>query len=172
MTEDAEWPGQIIRRWWGENLRPDDFESGAVRGFRARLRRADQPLDVLADAQVVALYEALGKPPDPLTLAALVSVLAHVKKHDRQRIARAFGPADDPHLSTLRFQRLIRSPDRAALAVALRRALPLIDHACDVAALGADFLYWGEAVRIRWCFDYFGKAAPAEPTGTSTGEPE
>ena len=63
-------------------------------------------------------------------------------------------------MSELRFQRLIRTTDPEDLAVALRRALPLVGHACNVATLGSDLLHWNEDTRIRWCFHYFGATAP------------
>jgi len=117
-------------------------------------------VDILAEPQVIALYDALGRRHDPARLAALVPVLAAVETERRQRIAGAFGAGEEPPLSQLRFQRLIRSTESGELARALRRALSLIDPACNVAALGADFLRWDEQVRMRWCFDYFGKAPP------------
>ncbi len=163
MSGEAENPGAIIMRWWRANLRPEDDTSSA-RALRARLRRADRALDVLCEPAVIALHQALGarSPRDPRDLAALVTVLAGIETYTSQRLARAFGVGEEPALSNLRFQRLIRSQDRPALAVALRRALPFVGRACNVAALGEDFLRWGEAVRIRWCFDYFGKASPPE----------
>ncbi|MFG1479834.1 type I-E CRISPR-associated protein Cse2/CasB [Xanthobacter sp. V4C-4] len=173
MTGDADKPdksdGAIILGWWRANLRPDpDF--GLARGLRARLRRATHVVDVLAEPQVIALHDALGRRHDPVRLAALASLLAAVERHDGHRIARALGAGDAPPLSHLRFQRLIRS-DGDALALALRRALPLVGHACNVAALGEDFLRWDERVRVRWCFDYFGKAPPdAAPAVSETEE--
>lgn len=164
MTGNARDVGGIVLGWWGANLRPE-VETGPVRGFRARLWRADSALDVLAEPKVIALHEALRdhSPRDPLVLAALAQLLSAVEANPPQRIARAFGTGDEPALSNLRFQRLIRIEDRRELAVALRRALPLIGNACSVAALARDFLYWSESVRIRWCFDYFGKAPPDAP---------
>lgn len=174
MTRTAEGPGQIVLRWWKANLRPDT-DTGAVRGFRARLRRADTALEMLAEQRVIALHETLGEyaPRDPLVLAALAQLVASVEGNKPQRIARIFGGGEEPVLSNLRFQRLIRIDKRPELAVALRSALPLIDNACNVASLVEDFLFWSERVRIRWCFDYFGKASPdATVTEAATEETE
>lgn len=163
MSGDADKPdkseGAIILGWWRASLRPEP-DVGPARGLRARLRRAAHIVDVLAEPQVIALYDALGRRHDPARLAALAPVLAAIEKHDGRRIARAFGAGDEPRLSHLRFQRLIRSTDGEELARALRRAVPLVNHACNVAALGEDVLRWDEQVRMRWCFDYFGKAPP------------
>jgi hypothetical protein len=74
MTGDADKPdksdGAIILGWWRANLRPDpDF--GPARGLRARLRRATHVVDVLAEPQVIALHDALGRRHDPVRLAVV-----------------------------------------------------------------------------------------------------
>lgn len=167
MSDATKSPGQIALAWWKRNLRPDE-DTGPARALRARLRRADRVTDVLAEGRVIELHDLLGRA-DPLTLAALAQVLAHVERHDGQRIARAFGAGDPKALSPLRFQRLIRSDDRQELATGLRRALPLIGRFCNVAALAEDILFWGEKPRIRWCFDYYGAVPPREgATGEET----
>lgn len=159
MSDGTKTPGQVALGWWQRNLRPDE-DTGTARALRARLRRADHVTDVLAEGLVIDLYDRLDRRADPLTLAALAQVLAHVERHESRRIAQAFGAGDPRALSPLRFQRLIRSGDRQELATGLRRALPLIGGACNVAALAEDILFWGEKPRIRWCFDYYGAAPP------------
>ncbi|WP_028714770.1 type I-E CRISPR-associated protein Cse2/CasB [Paracoccus sp. J55] len=160
MSDATKNPGQVAFGWWKQHLRPDE-DTGPARALRARLRRADHVTDILAEGAVSALYDRLDRRPDPLTLAALAQVLAHVKRHDGQlSVAEAFGGGDPKALSALRFQRLIRSDDRQELATGLRRALPLVGGACNVAALAEDILFWGEKPRIRWCFDYYGAAPP------------
>src|SRR5690606_10000516 len=103
-----------------------------------------------------------------------------VQEHRPQRLAQLLGQIvgkdDQRLLSNLRFQRLIRASDDdaadpAALAMALRRALPLIGNSCNVAMLGEDFLYWSEPTRIRWCFDYVGRPQP-QADETAAADPE
>lgn len=164
MSDATKNPGQIVLAWWKQNLRPDD-DTGPARALRARLRRADHMTDILAEGRVIALHDHLSATPwraDPPILAALAQVLAHVEQHEGRRIAQGFGAGDPKALSPLRFQRLVRSDDRQELATGLRRALPLIGRACNVAALAEDILFWGEKPRIRWCFDYYGAAPPRE----------
>lgn len=170
MTDKAEKKaGSIIQSWWNENLRPQT-DTGLARGLRARLRRAVHAVDALAEPQAIALYDALDRRVDATTFAALLPVLASVEKHDPRRIARLFGMGESPALSELRFQRLIRSCDPEELATALRRALPRVEHACNIAALSEDFLGWSERVRIRWCLDYFGKASAETSQASSQME--
>lgn len=159
MTDATKTPGQVALGWWQRHLRPDE-DSGPARALRARLRRADHATDVLAEGRVIELHDRLDRRADPLALAALAQVIAHVERHDGRRIAQAFGAGDPKALSPLRFQRLIRSGDRQELATGLRRGLPLIGRACNLAALAEDILFWGEKPRMRWCFDYYGAAPP------------
>lgn len=169
MTKD---PGQIALRWWRQNLRPDE-ETGAVRGFRARLRRAGTAIEVFAEQRVIALHDALAgrSPKDPRDLAALAQVLALVETNSDQPIARSFGSGgDNPALSKISFRRMILTDDRPELAVALRNALPQIGNACNVTGLSRDFLYWSENVRVRWCLDYYGSGPSEFPTSEAATE--
>ena len=175
MTGERTETGKIVLGWWRKSLRPgEEMETGEVRGFRARLRRAQGPLQVLAEPRSVALYDELttarGRRLDPIKFAALAHLLASVKQHESRRIARAFGMGETPALSPLRFQHLIRIEAPEPLGEALRRALPLIGHSCNVAALADDFLYWNEQIRAGWCFDYFGKASPEMPVAVPETE--
>ena len=169
MSDTTKTPGQIALGWWKRHLRPDD-DTGPARALRARLRRADHVTDVLAESRVIWLHDLLDRGTDPLTLAALAQVLAHVERHDARGVAQSFGAGDPKALSALRFQRLIRAEDRQELATGLRRALPLIGRACNVAALADDILFWGEKIRIRWCFDYYGAAPPRPVVGEEESE--
>jgi CRISPR system Cascade subunit CasB len=158
MTTTKQNWGETVYEWWRQNLAPQQ-DNGSVRGFRARLRRAENAVDAAAEPLFIDLYDLLERRPDPIALAHLTCVLALVKQHEDTRIAQKFG-GDPAPLSSLRFQRLIRSREQADLAVALRRALPLIGHSANVRALSSDFLGWDDRARTRWCFDYFGKHIP------------
>ena len=75
----------------------------------------------------------------------------------------------DPMVSASRFERLIRTP-KEGLPTAIRRVLPMVDRRCDVGRLGADILYWNEATRIRWTFDYYRTEGPVEHAVTPADE--
>lgn len=162
--------GAAILGWWRRHMRPEE-DTAAARALRARLRRADNPVEILAERAVFGLSEDLPwLRSRPEALARLATVLAGVKTHRNRRLAAILGAGDSPPLSALRFQRLIRT-DAAGLPTALRRALGMTEGGCDVAALGRDILDWddperGEKTRIDWCFDYFGAARPAAPLET------
>lgn len=147
--------GQIILRWWSRNI--GDREMAQARALSARLRRAG-PVEVLGEAAVHDLARALNLR-DAAGLIRLVQVLADVREHVGQPLAAVLGAGEQPAMSSLRFQRLMRL-DAADLTEALRRAIGMANRSCNVAALGQDLLDWSEKTRSRWCFQYFGAAAP------------
>jgi len=151
--------GSIILGWWAREL--GDRQSASARGLAARLRRAG-PVDALAERAVHDLAQALGIR-DGARLAFLVRLLAEVRDHAPRPLARCLGGAE-PVMSELRFQRLMRA-EGDELPEALRRAIALADRSCNVVRLGGDLLHWGEAVRRRWCFDYYGVEVPQTVSG-------
>jgi len=167
--------GAIILSWWQTALA--DRGQGRARALAARLRRAGG-VEALAEPEVHDLARRLGLgrgARDAARLVRLVQVLAWVREHTGARLAARLG-GHDPALSHLRFQRLMRAgPDE--IAPALRRALPMVERSCNVAALGADLLdwdhpEWGEVARTRWCFEYFGAPAPQTPAPDGAETPE
>lgn len=147
-------PGQIIFRWWAQNI--GDRNSSHARALAARLRRAG-PVEALTERAVHDLAQDLDIT-DAESLVRLVQVLAEVRDHAGPALAQRLG-GDQPALSTLRFQRLMRVSDND-LATALRRAVVMADRRCNVAALGQDLLHWTDKTRSRWCFHYYGAPAP------------
>lgn len=154
--------GQIILGWWSQQI--GDRSSAAARGLAARLRRGTG-IEVLAEPQVQLLARDLGLR-DAGRILRLVTVLAEVRQHVPQTLARRLG-GDHPALSTLRLRRLLRA-EGEDLTTALRRALPMAERRCNVAALGTDLLFWNDDTRARWAFHYFGAAAPESLQETAT----
>lgn len=154
--------GQIILGWWLPQI--GERSSASAKALSARLRRASR-VEALAEPVVHDLAQKLGlkrTAHDTEALLRLVLVLAWVRDHEngaQQRLAQKFGRGEPPPLSALRFQRLMRAEGEEIIA-ALRRALPLVQYRCNVAALGEDLLFWGDQTRTRWSFDYFGAEQP------------
>jgi CRISPR system Cascade subunit CasB len=95
-------------------------------------------------------------------LALIATALARCSHVHGQPAARAFGtPADRPPFSALRFNGLVRESDPDRLRRPLLRALGQVKGRVDVAALGQDLFHWGETVRTRWAFEYYGAGAAA-----------
>ena len=145
----------IIRAWWSRNIGARD--SSAARALAARLSRGDG-VEILAERTVFDLAQSLDLTRSPMQLVPLVQVLATVRENRGGALPRRLG-GEPPVLSGLRFQRLLRS-EGSELAAQIRRALRMVDRACDVGALGADLLDWTDETRARWAFDYFDAPVP------------
>lgn len=156
--EDEKQAGQIILGWWSREL--GKRETGAQKGLSARLRRGDD-VTVLCQKEVHDLARQLNLRDGPRA-ARLARVLAHVREHTGASLPRRLG-GKEPVMSALRFERLIHS-EGEDLETALRRALPMVGHAANVAHLGEAILFWSDATRTRWCFDYHGADAPVTET--------
>ncbi|MEC9340207.1 MAG: type I-E CRISPR-associated protein Cse2/CasB [Pseudomonadota bacterium] len=146
-----------LRRWWG-GLEHD-------RAARAELRRAANITAVTLTPAYQRAYRRLLEAGWPETasepqndrLAAVVGLLAHVKADDTRTPSATMSARDGserPALSPMRFQRLLESPDLDTLYTGLRRALPLVKHQINLVALANDLVYWGDAVKKRWAYDY------------------
>lgn len=163
MSEDRKGPGAIALGWWSRKIEPRDIP--AARGLSARLRRA-APLAVLCEPDVQELGAALGlRAPQADRLVQIAVLLAEVRANSAEPLAQRLG-GQEPVLSSLRFQRLLRA-EGDELTDHLRRAILMADRRCNVAALAADLLTW-EAARPRWCFHYFGADAPAKISEETT----
>ncbi len=154
----------VTYEWWKTAL----SDSGPGKAARAKLRRATTPAEILSIAQVHDLYAALGRNISPDRLALIAATLARVRESDPKPLARLFGQknGETPALSEMRFQTLIRTTDPVALLTPLRRALAVVGNRANISRLACDLYYWGEKIRVKWCFDYYGapSAAPATPT--------
>lgn len=164
MSGKEKAPGQVILGWWSRAL--GDRERPAARALAARLRRAG-PVEALVEREVQELARALSLgPKDAPRLARLVCLLAELREHVSVPLAARLGGAE-PVLSTLRFQRLMRA-EGDDLVPLLRRAIGMAEGTANIAALGADLLFWNDKTRARWCFQYFGAEAPAEMNKETT----
>ncbi|MGX7703225.1 type I-E CRISPR-associated protein Cse2/CasB [Methylobacterium sp. Gmos1] len=180
IHRDRRWK---IRRWW-ERLPPghNGIEAWRLfdRGALARLRRAATPLDVLDEAVVFHLHDALGygrrHAADTLVPVAVAAcVLARLAADNPARpLAAVLGPPygeanAQPLLSPLRLKRLTAARDPDDLLRQMRRAVDLAgDRPVDVAGLGETILDWlhperGDRARATFAFEYH--AAAHRPPG-------
>lgn len=155
-------PGSIALNWWSKNIKPR--ENSSAKALSARLRRA-ATLDALCEPAVHELYESLQRNSELKRIAAerisrLVCLLAEVRDHNKNKtLAQCLGGGKTAVMSPLRFQKLMRV-EGDELAASLRRAILMADCCCNVASLANDILYWGDMVRRRWCFHYYGSDVP------------
>ena len=168
MTQRTDKTGAAIFGWWAAAI---NAENGAARKARAQLRRASSPGEVLAMDVTHDLHRRLAAAEggrdmrhgdDPLRLAMIAKTIAGIDTKSPNRLPALFGGTngDNRVLSEVRFQRILRAEDDWELATRLRRALPIVGRSANIAALGRDLFHWGDTVKSRWCFDYFGSGVP------------
>ena len=171
MTKDKG-IGAVVIEWHRNFMNRDD---GAARSVRARLKRCNSPVETLAVAETFELnarLKAYGQNATASQLALLATTFARLRSVDGERLAALFGSKsakEGPRrLSEIRFQSLIRIKSRRELIAPLRRSMAVLgpDLSCNGWSLAEDLFYWNDAVRRKWCFQYFG----AEFTMTNQGE--
>ena len=160
MTSSKNPNSAAAERWW-ENLTSEDSEKKNTRGSRraalARLRRAKNPLEILQEPEALRLIERIPRNPD--RVAILAGVLAYVREQDPQPVGRAIGRdgLDDESaiMSEARFRRLLQVPANELLDP-MRRLVHLTKGKANVEDLSFAILNWGESVKKRWIFRYYG----------------
>jgi CRISPR system Cascade subunit CasB len=150
--------------WWTRIN--SESVSGSARADRAMLRRAATLTAVAMTPGYQRLYAEMeaahdGEPwrdYERDRIAALVGLAAHVKAANALSLPEAMSKpgegSDRNPVSELRFSRLLDAPDIDSLFIGLRRALPLIGHGVDPAALANDVFGWGDVVKKRWAYTY------------------
>ena len=166
--------------WWSDLVSEEPSRRappGARRAVLARLRRAATPIDVMQEPEALRLIRRL--PRDPERAAILAGVLAFVREPDSQPIARVVGPTsldeDDGLLRRVRFRRLLQTPGNE-LMDPLRRLVRLTKRKANVRDLSSSVLYWGDSVKKRWIFDYYGVSdslrSPRSVSNATSGSSE
>ncbi len=164
----------VAFEWW-RGLNPtDSVPSGRQRAGSARLRRAATPLEVIQEPEALRLIARL--PRDPERVAILAGVLAFVRETETQRVARAVGRTgldDDKSalLSENRFRRLLQVPV-CDLLEPMRRLVRMTKGTLNVHDLSSSILYWNDAVKKRWIFDYYGVGAAGESGAAGSPTPD
>ena len=165
----------IAARWFDRTLdeSADAARRGARRSARARLRRATTPLEIMQEPEALRLIATL-RCERVHRVAVLAGVLAFVEEKDDNRIARAIGPSslddDDAVVSAIRFRRLLLTPGDELLDP-MRRLVRLTKGKANVRDMSFSVLRWGDRIRERWIFDYYGVSAGPVGQETAQGAP-
>ena len=150
MTDSKQQKGLDVAEEWWEDLKKR-------RAARARLRRAKTPLEIMQEPEALRLIERL--PRNPGRVAVLVGILAWVGDNDDQPVARAIGRTsldeEEALMSEARFRRLLQARDDE-LMEAMRRLVRLTKGKANIRDLSFAVLYWGDGVKKRWIFQYYG----------------
>ncbi|MHC1596884.1 MAG: type I-E CRISPR-associated protein Cse2/CasB [Methermicoccaceae archaeon] len=135
------------------------------RGDRATLRRCRNPTEVAFNPAFHRLRRSVGfqdaKPWESEAMAVIAGVLSHIKEYDgRRKFAEQMGAniagGDRKLLSELRFRRLLTAHSREELYVPLVRTIGLLGKRANVCDVAYSIYYWGDWVRKRWAYDYYG----------------
>ncbi len=156
--------GELLR--WFEALQSPSV-SGTLKADRAVLRRAHDLQAVVESSAYQRLYKKMadaheGDPWRPFQqerIALLVALLVHVvgsAKDSLPAVMGRSGASDKAAVSELRFRRILESPDMDSLFYGLRRVLPLVSAPANVPELMDDVFGWGDSVKRRWAYAYYG----------------
>ena len=180
MTESTQSSVQATALNWWLTLNPaDGRQSGRQRAALATLRRAKTSLEVIQVPEALRLVTRL--PRDPDRTAMLAGILANVRETDERSIARVIGrkSIDDREsaaVSEPRFRRLMQTSSRD-LMDPMRRLVRMLGGKANIGDLAFSMLNWGDGVRRRWIFDYYGvsgahRSMPRSRGSSSFGEPQ
>ena len=160
MTDSTSTRGpDIAHDWWKRLTANEGARPGQRRAALARMRRASTPLEVMQISDALRLIERLPYQSE-YRVAALAGVLAFVRETDERSVARRIGrdSLDDDQsalVSENRFRRLLQVQD-SGLMEGMRRLVRMNKGKLNVRDLAAAILYWGDGVKKRWIFDYYG----------------
>lgn len=147
--------GKLLKVYWA------DMQQN--RGERAELSRAKSVDDIIllpAFQRACQRFKPFFEGEDnwESRLAAILGLLAHVRKPSGQEIALEMAggpkPKDQPIVSELRFRRLLQK-DRQELFVAMIRILRMLDNQANLHDLANSVYYWGNRTKRDWAFTYF-----------------
>ncbi len=160
--------GSIAAAWWRELNPENGAQTGPQKAALAHLRRAGTPLEAIRETATLRLIQRLPNYDNKDRVAALAGILAWVGENSPQPVARAVGRStlDDATavMSEGRFRRLLQVVEDGELMDAMRRLVRQAGRTVNVRDLSDSILYWGDRVRKRWIFDYYGvgRAAPSD----------
>ena len=166
-------PG-IALDWWQRLTANEGARRGQRRAALARMRRAATPLEVMQEPEALRLIQRLPYRSE-YRVAVLAGVLAHVRETDDRSVARRIGrdSLDDDQsalVSENRFRRLLQVED-SELMEGMRRLVRMNKGKLNVHDLSAAILYWGDGVKKRWIFDYYGVRSALRPDAASSESP-
>ncbi len=115
-------------------------------GWRAELRRAETPADVLlCEAFRYLCYELAGywtTEQNILGLAAVAGVIAHIDNDNGKLFAESCAEGDKPPVSELRFAQLQKSRTLDEMYIRMIRTIKLLDKTVSPVSVADNILHW------------------------------
>lgn len=141
-------------------------------GWRAELRRAETPADVLLCQGFRYLtYELAGywtQEQNLLGLAAVAGIVAHIDSNNEKTFAESCASGDKPTVSELRFSQLQKSRTLDELFIRMIRTVHILKKTVNPLSVADSILHWSKEmvngeidtdprkrILVRWGLDYF-----------------
>lgn len=154
---------EVALAWW-RRFGPANPEADS--GAFARLRRASDVVDSLLEPVSIALVQQIatvGREAEIQRVAELAVLLSHIRTNEGAPMASRLGgrASQKAPMSSLRFQKMMKSPPGIERLTHFRRAIALLGNKASVRDLSEAWLYFdhptqGEALRIDWLLRYAG----------------
>lgn len=170
MTQTEPDAKQAARAWWRQ-MWDEPHGRRPQRAALANLRRAHSPVNLLLEPQTLELLRMVRAARPTVNedrVAVLAGILAYIRHDDPQLpVARAvgctsFGDPGTAALSEARFRRLLQCQEHELLHH-FRRLAMFMKGRANVRNLAWSVLFWGDAVKKRWIFDYFSAGSDFAP---------
>ena len=158
---------EVILNWWSE------LQKNA--GNRANLRRCNTPSETVflpvshiliskLKASVEGTYNISSD-----RICAIAGILAHVKENNSISFAKQLSSqkpgSDQALLSDIRFRRILQYSnisDDELFYQKIIRVIHQIDYKANIIDLFSSLYFWGDSVKKRWAYDYYGTANTSE----------
>ena len=142
-------------------------------GWRAELRRAETPVDVLLCEGFKYLYSGMNgywtNEKNLLGLATVAGVIAHIETDNGKSFAETCASGDEkPVVSELRFSQIQKSRTIDEIYIRMIRAIHMLNKTVSPISVADNILHWikemvnGEIdsdphsrILVRWGLDYF-----------------
>jgi CRISPR system Cascade subunit CasB len=178
--------GKVLMEWWcgigGESEVAQDAEHKIDKGSRAELRRCGNLSEVIFVPKFHDLRLKLLKcdVKGRESLACIVGLLAHVKKHDPGKVdddvhgleqiiagqmaEKKSESSESANVSGLRFRRLLKRKNYEEFLIDMRRIIHLLDNKVNIFSLAESVYGWvrNDNIKKQWAYAYYSKAPSAE----------
>ncbi|MCP5497272.1 MAG: type I-E CRISPR-associated protein Cse2/CasB [Leptospiraceae bacterium] len=165
--------GEAVLTWW-ESLQRSP-------GDRANLRRCSTPAETVflpASHRLIGEIKETSKDKIELSydrLCAIAGILAHIKENSSQTFSKQMSqkkPGSDQALvSDIRFRRVLQSSSIVEDELFFQKIIRVIHHLdqrANILDIVASLYFWGDSVKKRWAYDYYGTSNPSENENNTT----
>ncbi len=166
------------------NLKEENSESRKVildwwnylhtrNGQKANLRRCTSPPETvfIPSSQILLsqLKKVEGENLSSDKICAIAGILSHVKENDTISFARKLSTkksgSEQALVSDIRFRRILQYSNIANDELFYQKIIRVIHHIdfkANIIDLFSSLYFWGDSVKKRWAYDYYGTSSKSE----------